>query len=243
APRPDGPIATNDASGEARRAVPRAFPVSVDPHRRGCRIQAPRLARHDPSGHRVLRQAARTDDGGRAGRRGRRAGAPGAVLGDHRRLPRDARQPPRANRPAARAATGWGLGIGEVSQEQASGRTARYDDVADEYEQLMGTAANDPAPAALPQLPGAVGRRRVLDLPCGEGRVARELARRGAQVVGVDLSTAMLDKARAVEASEPLGIAYVQADATSPDALAGELFDAVVCNFGLSDIDDLDGAL
>ena len=130
-----------------------------------------------------------------------------------------------------------------MSQEQASGHRARYDDVADEYEQLMGTAANDPATAALLQLLGAVGRRRVLDLPCGEGRVARELARRGAQVVGVDLSTAMLDKARAVEASEPLGIAYVQADATSPDALAGELFDAVVCNFGLSDIDDLDGAL
>jgi SAM-dependent methyltransferase len=32
-------------------------------------------------------------------------------------------------------------------------------------------------------------------------------------------------------------------DVTSPDALVGEPFDSVSCNFGLSDIDDLDAAL
>jgi SAM-dependent methyltransferase len=35
----------------------------------------------------------------------------------------------------------------------------------------------------------------------------------------------------------------VLADAARPDALAGERFDGAVCNFGLADIDDLDGAL
>jgi SAM-dependent methyltransferase len=36
----------------------------------------------------------------------------------------------------------------------------------------------------------------VLDAGCGTGRVAIELARRGIDVVGVDISTAMLAKAR-----------------------------------------------
>lgn len=37
---------------------------------------------------------------------------------------------------------------------------------------------------------------RVLDAGCGTGRVARELARRGVAVVGVDVDAAMLDTAR-----------------------------------------------
>jgi SAM-dependent methyltransferase len=39
--------------------------------------------------------------------------------------------------------------------------------------------------------------RSVLDAGCGTGRVARELARRGAHVVGVDNDASMLDVARA----------------------------------------------
>lgn len=38
--------------------------------------------------------------------------------------------------------------------------------------------------------------RRVLDAGCGTGRVAIELARRGVEVVGVDLDPAMLGRAR-----------------------------------------------
>ncbi len=37
---------------------------------------------------------------------------------------------------------------------------------------------------------------RLLDVPCGEGRVASELASRGFQVVGVDISSGLLDSAR-----------------------------------------------
>jgi SAM-dependent methyltransferase len=84
---------------------------------------------------------------------------------------------------------------------------------------------------------------RLLDLACGHGRFARLFAQRGARVVGLDLSRALLDKARAAERDEPLGITYLHADATVPECLAGEIFDVVVCSFGLSDIDNLDGAL
>lgn len=37
--------------------------------------------------------------------------------------------------------------------------------------------------------------RKILDVGCGTGRHALELARRGYSVVGVDLSKSMLDKA------------------------------------------------
>jgi SAM-dependent methyltransferase len=68
------------------------------------------------------------------------------------------------------------------------------------------------------------------------------MARRGAEVVGLDLSPRLLARAQASEADEPLGIVYVQGDASDVRTLAAEQFDVIVCNFGLSDIDDLDGA-
>src|SRR5262249_60755434 len=42
---------------------------------------------------------------------------------------------------------------------------------------------------------------------------------------------------------EPLGIRYVHADVTTPGSLDDRQFDKVTCSFGLSDIDNLDGAI
>jgi len=122
-------------------------------------------------------------------------------------------------------------------------RLARYDAVADFYEQFAPDLYDDPPMVALLRLVGNVAGLRLLDLACGHGRLAREIARRGGRVVGVDIAAALLAKARDREATSPLQIAYVHTDAASPEALAGEVFDGVVCSFGLSDIDDLDGAL
>lgn len=119
----------------------------------------------------------------------------------------------------------------------------RYDEIADFYDNFVGDDVSDSVAEAVFGLAGDVSGARVLELACGQGRVSRELTRRGASVVGADLSTKLLEKARAFEADSPLGIAYVHADVTSPEALAGERFDGVVCHFALSDIDDLDGAL
>jgi SAM-dependent methyltransferase len=121
--------------------------------------------------------------------------------------------------------------------------SARYDEAADFYEQFAPDRYDDPAMAALLRLIGDVTSLRILDLACGHGRLARELARRGGWVVGLDISIALLEKARASETASPLQIMYVHADAASPQALAEELFDAVVCSFGLLDIDDLEGAV
>lgn len=111
------------------------------------------------------------------------------------------------------------------------------------YLEVAGTDAGDPSTATLLDLLGPVRGMRVLALACGHGRIARELARRGGRVTGTDISGNLLDKARAAEATEPLGITYRQLDVTAQEALDGEKFDAVACNHGLADIDDLDDAL
>ncbi len=119
--------------------------------------------------------------------------------------------------------------------------TARYDNIKDFYLEVVGKEADDPVAATLLHLLGDVHGMRALDLACGHGRIARELARRGARVAGIDMSDALLDRARTDEIEEPLGVTYLKVDATSGRALAGESFDAVACNHGLADIDDLDG--
>jgi ubiquinone/menaquinone biosynthesis C-methylase UbiE len=67
--------------------------------------------------------------------------------------------------------------------------------------------------------------RSVLELGCGTGRVAIRLARRGVDVVGLDLSAAMLDVAR--EKSAGMGnVRWVQRDMTSFEL--GETFGLVI---------------
>lgn len=118
---------------------------------------------------------------------------------------------------------------------------ASYDAIAEFYASGFDTI-DDPATAALLELLGPPAGLRILDVACGHGRVTRELARRGADVTGIDISGALIGKARETERAEPLGIRYIHADVTSPGWLGPEIYDAVSCNFALSDIDDLGGA-
>jgi SAM-dependent methyltransferase len=120
---------------------------------------------------------------------------------------------------------------------------ARYDDVADFYSSGWLDVYDDAVSLALFDLLGPVNDLSVLDLACGHGRISREIARRGGRVVGVDLSEKLIDKARAIEANHALGISYFNTDAASGAMFRDQVFDAVVSSFGLSDIDDLDGAL
>jgi SAM-dependent methyltransferase len=58
-----------------------------------------------------------------------------------------------------------------------------------------------------------VAGKRVLDLGCGEGYCSRKLRRRGADVLGVDISDRMIGLAREAEGRDPLGIRYEVGDA------------------------------
>jgi 2-polyprenyl-3-methyl-5-hydroxy-6-metoxy-1,4-benzoquinol methylase len=104
---------------------------------------------------------------------------------------------------------------------------AEYDDIAADY------AASKQLPyrvlveaPTLFALAGDVRGKTVLDLPCGDGTYARAFARRGAAVLGVDLSSSMIERARASESEAPLGISYRVGDAASLGTVGA--FDLVV---------------
>jgi len=69
---------------------------------------------------------------------------------------------------------------------------------------------------------------RVLDLGCGNGQVARDLAARGASAVGIDLSRPMLAKARELAAG---AAEFVEGDAQVHPFAEGS-FDVVTSRFG-----------
>jgi SAM-dependent methyltransferase len=71
---------------------------------------------------------------------------------------------------------------------------------------------------------------KVLDVPCGEGRIARQLAGRGYRVTGVDQSAALIDLARRTAAAAELDISWEQRDMRN--LRWSETFDAAVCWWG-----------
>ncbi len=78
---------------------------------------------------------------------------------------------------------------------------------------------------------GLAAGSRVLDVPCGAGRLTRPLARRGCSMSGVDISSDFLDAAREDGATERGPIDFRQADMR--DLPRDGAFDAAFC-FGNS---------
>jgi ubiquinone/menaquinone biosynthesis C-methylase UbiE len=125
-------------------------------------------------------------------------------------------------------------------------RTASaYDDIAEWYDAWIGPHAmtDDPFFPAVADLMGAVADRDILDLACGQGRVARHLAALGARVTAVDLSRRLLAIARRQEVAAPRGITYRHGDARTLAGVAAAAFDGVLCNLALMDIADLEPTL
>lgn len=95
----------------------------------------------------------------------------------------------------------------------------------------------------LQRMLGDVSGQRVLDAGCGNGYLSRMLARRGADVTGVEPASALFEFAVHSEETEPLRIRYLQADLCQlgpprPAADLGELFDAVVASMVLPAVPD-----
>jgi SAM-dependent methyltransferase len=100
---------------------------------------------------------------------------------------------------------------------EAAGRATSYDD---RWEQMAAEGRRVHGEADLIEWLCPEGS--VLDAGCGTGRVGAELARRGLDVVGVDLDPAMLARARA----KGPGVTWIEADLAELDL--GRVFDVVV---------------
>lgn len=127
----------------------------------------------------------------------------------------------------------------------ADANPAAYDAIAEWYDRSIREAkllpGNEVVGAALFDAIGHVEGQAVCDLACGQGEMARQLAQRGVNVVGVDISGRLLEIARREEESHPFGITYVQDDARYLDRIAEPAFDGVLCSMALMDIPDLNG--
>lgn len=90
--------------------------------------------------------------------------------------------------------------------------------------------------AELPTLMGITGDlngKTVLDLACGDGFYTRRFRNLGAtQVVGVDISAAMIELARSQETQGATGIEYVERDVHQLDL--GRTFDVVTASYLLN---------
>ena len=101
------------------------------------------------------------------------------------------------------------------------------------------------APATLRLLALQPGER-VLEIACGNGQFAREMARLGVEVVAFDFAPTFIERARAYSAESNLPITYHVMDATDEAQMLGlgvGQFDAAVANMALMDISDLSPAL
>jgi SAM-dependent methyltransferase len=74
---------------------------------------------------------------------------------------------------------------------------------------------------------GSLPSRRLLDLGCGTGEHARYLAGKGFDVVGVDASDTMLERAR--EDGVPAGVQFLQGDLVHVESVVTGKFGGAVC--------------
>jgi 2-polyprenyl-3-methyl-5-hydroxy-6-metoxy-1,4-benzoquinol methylase len=90
---------------------------------------------------------------------------------------------------------------------------------------------------------GDVRDSSILDAGCGNGYFSRLLARKGAKVVGIDLSRRFIEIAKEAEKKTPLGITYHVGTMADLLKFQDETFDTVVSNMALMDVYGLNEAM
>lgn len=103
---------------------------------------------------------------------------------------------------------------------------ALFENYSRQYEREGFTKGTDGEVEFIEQEIGRDRSKRILDIGCGTGRHSIELARRGYDVTGIDLSSAMLERARANAAAADCRVSFIQADARSLSF--SEEFDVVI---------------
>ncbi len=117
-----------------------------------------------------------------------------------------------------------------------------YDQFAKRYAALVRDGALKsivgPLAERLLGIAGEVEGKRVLDAGCGEGHLARALARRGARVLAIDASPRLIELARRADPDAGLGIEYAVVDLSQPLPRYRGTFALALGNLVLDDIAD-----
>ena len=85
--------------------------------------------------------------------------------------------------------------------------------------------------------------KRILDAGCGNGYLCRLLSRKGAEMVGVDVSARSIGIAEEIEREEGVNIEYHVGSVCNLVMFDDNMFDAVVSNVVLQDLQDVDRAV
>ncbi|MHB8595261.1 MAG: methyltransferase domain-containing protein [Ktedonobacteraceae bacterium] len=121
-----------------------------------------------------------------------------------------------------------------------------YDDFAPQYANLVtcweeAGIEREPMMLTFLEMLGDVSGLIALDAGCGEGYLSRILARRGANVTGIDIAGRLIEIARA---KDPEGkITYQEANLSQPLPAYVSHFDLIVSRFVLNDVYDYRGFL
>lgn len=123
---------------------------------------------------------------------------------------------------AASVRESWDRAADAYAQGQASGRDYyRYEFLGPEQVAICGD----------------VGELRLLDVGCGNGYFAREMAQRGARVTAIDISPRMIEHALQRERAAPLGIDYRVGNAAElAEHFEAESFDMAASCVALQDM-------
>ncbi len=92
-------------------------------------------------------------------------------------------------------------------------------------------------PALWKQL-GDIKGLAILDAGCGNGYLSRLLAKKGANVVGIDFSRHFIGFCKKKEKEKPLGCNYYKGSLTDMSFIESETFDIVVSNVVMVDVQD-----
>ncbi len=121
-----------------------------------------------------------------------------------------------------------------------------YDDFASQYATLVtgleeAGIEREPIMPTFLKLLGDVSGLTTLDAGCGEGYLSRILARRGANVTGIDIAANLIEIARAKDPERH--ITYQVANLCQPLPDYASHFDLIVSRFVLNDVYDYRGFL
>lgn len=113
-----------------------------------------------------------------------------------------------------------------------------WDNVSDWYDELLNRSDTYQSKVILPNLLRLVGAKKgmkILDLACGQGFFSEAFVREGAEVVGVDISSNLINKAK----ERVRGVKFFVAPAHELSFIPDHSIDAVIITLAIQNIENI----